>query len=145
MNNVDNIILTVFLFCTEKYKPEVDNTDRACEVGILTEGLYFQVRIRKQLVLYLLTGRNSVNKKGFKSKANEWFYERQKQTIFFELFFRTIFVRKYILSLRCFLQWQDVFAWSSFLLIINVYVKNAIWNNSSTKNRFNLFVFYERF
>ena len=61
-----NIILTVFLFCTEKYKPEVDNTDRACEVGILTEGLYFEVRIRKQLVLYLLTGRNSVNKKGFK-------------------------------------------------------------------------------
>ena len=66
-----NIILTVFLFCTEKYKPEVDNTDRACEVGILTEGLYFEVRIRKQLVLYLLTGRNSVNKKGFKSKSNE--------------------------------------------------------------------------
>ena len=76
-----NIILTVFLFCTEKYKPQVDNTDRACEVGILTEGLYFEVRIRKQLVLYLLTGRNSVNKKGFKSKANEWFYERQEPVV----------------------------------------------------------------
>ena len=33
------------LFCTEKYKPEVDNADRACEVCILTEGLYFKVRI----------------------------------------------------------------------------------------------------
>ena len=33
------------LFCTEKYKPEVDNADRACEVCILTEGLYFEVRI----------------------------------------------------------------------------------------------------
>ena len=31
------------LFCTEKYKPEVDNADRACEVCILTEGLYFEV------------------------------------------------------------------------------------------------------
>ena len=30
------------LFCTEKYKPEVDNADRACEVCILTEGLYFE-------------------------------------------------------------------------------------------------------
>ena len=70
----------------------------------MTDGLYFEVRIRKQLVLYLLTGRNSVNKKGFQSKANEWFYERQKQTIFFELFFRTIYVRKHVLNLRCFLQ-----------------------------------------
>ena len=33
------------LFCPEKYKPEVDKADRACEVCILTEGLYFEVRI----------------------------------------------------------------------------------------------------
>ena len=32
------------LFCTEKYKPEVDNADRAFEVCILTEGLYFVLR-----------------------------------------------------------------------------------------------------
>ena len=51
-------ILTVWLFCTEKYKPEVDNADRACEVCILTErGLVFRGQNYKQLVLYLLTGR----------------------------------------------------------------------------------------
>ena len=52
-----NTILTVWLFCTEKYKPEVDNAARACEGCILTEGLYFEVRTAKQLVLDLLTGR----------------------------------------------------------------------------------------
>ena len=41
-----NTILTVWLFCTEKYKPEVDNAVRACEGCILTEGLYFEVMYR---------------------------------------------------------------------------------------------------
>ena len=47
-----NIILTVWSLCTEKYKPEVDNA-----YCILTEGLYFEVRTAKQLLLGLLTGR----------------------------------------------------------------------------------------
>ena len=50
-------ILTVLLFCTEKYEREVDNAARACEgCCILTEGLYCEVRTAKQLVLDLLTG-----------------------------------------------------------------------------------------
>ena len=58
-----NILLLLYntnclLFCTEKYKPEVDNADGACEVCILTErGLVFRSQNNKQLVLYLLTGR----------------------------------------------------------------------------------------
>ena len=50
-------LLTVWLFCTEKYKPEVDNAARAWEGCTLTEGLYFEVRTAKQLVLDLLTCR----------------------------------------------------------------------------------------
>ena len=50
-----NTIITVWLFCTEKYKTEVDNAERACEGCILTKGLYFEVRTAKQLVLDLLT------------------------------------------------------------------------------------------
>ena len=46
----DQIVHTLYntnrlLFFTKKYKPEVDNADRACEVCIWTEGLYFEVRI----------------------------------------------------------------------------------------------------
>ena len=52
-----NTILTVSLFCTEKYKIEVDNAVEACKGCILTEGLYVKVRTAKQLVLDLLTGR----------------------------------------------------------------------------------------
>ena len=39
------------LFCTEKYKPEVDNADRAC-----LRGLYID-RARACISSYLLTGR----------------------------------------------------------------------------------------
>ena len=42
MSNIEFVTYTIqlcLLFCTEKYKPEVDNADRACEVCILTKVL----------------------------------------------------------------------------------------------------------
>ena len=51
--NVVCINTDCLLFCTEKYKPEVDTADRACEVCILTErGLVFRGQNNKQLLLY---------------------------------------------------------------------------------------------
>ena len=46
-----NRMLTVLLFCTRKYEPEVDNAARPLRGCILIEGLYLEIITAKKLVL----------------------------------------------------------------------------------------------